>query len=112
MGPPLGAPPAQPPVLGTLLGPIPEVAGDAEGVLGEEEARKLRNPPPDSPPPVLPRALTCPEGATPEIVRSLRSTIMKVSIYIPGRGVVCHYQQHYSNCTPLPFRRPRSRWPS
>ena len=54
MGPPLGAPPAQPPVLGTILGPIPEVAGDAEGVLGEEEAHKLRNPPPDSPPPVLP----------------------------------------------------------
>ena len=82
MGPPLGALPAQPPVLGTLLGPIPEVAGDAEGVLGEEEARKLRNPPPDSPPPVLPRALTCPEGATPEMVQGLRSTIMKVSIYI------------------------------
>ena len=112
MGPPLGAPPAQPPILGTLLGPIPEVAGDTEGVLGEEEAHKLRNPPPDSPPLVLPRALTCPEGATPEIVRSLCSTIMKVSIYIPGGGVVCHYQQYYSNCTPLPFRRPRSRWPS
>ena len=104
MGPPLGAPPAQPPVLGTILGPIPEVAGDTEGVLGEEEARKLRNPPPDSPPPVLPRALTCPEGATPEMVRSLRSTIMKVSIYTQGRGVVCHYQQHYSNCTPFTFQ--------
>ena len=49
MGPPLGAPPAQPPVLGTILGPIPEVAGDVEGVLGEEEARKLCNPPPTGP---------------------------------------------------------------
>ena len=61
-------------------------------------------PSPRQPPPVLPRALTCPEGATPEVVRSLRSTIMKVSIYIPGRGVVCHYQQHYSNCTPFTFQ--------
>ena len=88
--PPLDAPPAPPPVLGTLM-PIPAVVGDQEGVLGEEEAIKMWFPPPNNPPPVLPLALTCPEGATPEMIRSLRSTIMKVSItiyiiYTPGGG--------------------------
>ena len=115
--PPLDAPPAPPPVLGTLM-PIPEVAGDREGVLGEEEALRVRYPPPNSPPPVLPLALTCPEGATPEMIRSLRSTIMKVSItiymiYTPGGGG-CLTITHTTILTALllPFRRRWSRWPS
>ena len=82
--PPAGAPPASP-IIGMAYGPPLEV--------GEEEALQLRYPPPNNPPPVLPLALTCPEGATPEGVQSLRSTIMKVSItsymiYTPGRGAV------------------------
>ena len=103
MGPPLGAPPAQPPVLGTILRPIPEVAGDAEGVLGRRRPASFATLPQTGP-------LRCCLGPSPVLrgqhrrwSRGYAPPSWRLVFRHKGGGLFGHYQQHYSNCTPFYF---------
>ena len=74
--------------------------------------KRAQWPPPASPPPVLPRHLTCPSNMSPTMVGLLRSTIVTVStssIILEGceRSDLIYYVSMHSS---LGFSRARRLW--
>ena len=93
-------------VLGTAVIDPPDVGGQLPA------DKRLQWPPPASPPPVLPRHLTCPANMSPTAVGLLRSTIVTVStlISIPEGCELLDFLYYVPMRSSLDFSPARRQW--
>ena len=93
-------------VLGTAVIDPPDIGGQPPA------DKHLQWPPPASPPPVLPRHLTCPVNMSPTAVGLLQSTIVTVStlISIPEGCELLDFLYYVPMRSSLDFSPARRQW--